>query len=150
MGRRDPYVVSATMRLVRSKDTTPEKVLRKALWSEGFRFRLHYKRLAGKPDIVFPSAQVAVFVDGDFWHGNQWRLRGLSSLEKQFEGSDNAPYWVRKIQGNVIRDSAATTKLEGEGWHVIRLWESELKKDLEACVKRVSETVSERKRIVQR
>ena len=145
MQRRDPYIVSKTMRRVRSRDTGPEKTLRKALWRRGLRYRLYDRKLPGNPDIVFSGCKVAVFVDGDFWHGNQWRLRGHSSLEEQFAESPNAPYWVRKINRNVIRDSNATTALEYDGWCVIRLWESDLKNDLESCVQRVSAAVSEGK-----
>lgn len=133
------------MRRVRSRDTGPEMTLRKALWRRGLRYRLYYRKLPGNPDIVFPGHKVAVFVDGDFWHGNQWRLRGHSSLEEQFAESPNAPYWVRKIKRNVIRDSNVTTALEYDGWCVIRLWESDLKKNLESCVQQVTAAVSEGK-----
>lgn len=144
MGRRDPSVVSAAMRKVRSQDTTPERVLRKALWSRGLRYRLHYRHLPGSPDIVFPSARVAVFVDGDFWHGNQWKLRGLRSLEEQFERSDNAEYWIPKIKRNMVRDTDAKVRLEYEGWQVVRLWESDLKSHLGECADRVANAVRER------
>ena len=135
------------MKQVRSRDTSPEKVLRKALWAQGLRYRLHAKRLPGNPDIVFPSARVAVFVDGDFWHGNQWRLRGLSSLEEQFRDSPNASYWVPKITRNMKRDADANHRLQDMGWGVVRCWESEIKSDLQSCVQRVVGDVRRRKNL---
>lgn len=149
MRRRDPYVVSATMRRVRSRDTGPETALRKALWSRGLRYRVHSKHLPGHPDIVFPGPRVVVFVDGDFWHGNQWRLRGLTSLEEQFRAAPHAAYWIPKIRRNMVRDGDATGRLEYDGWRVIRLWESDLKADFESCVNRVVDEVSSRKGTTQ-
>jgi DNA mismatch endonuclease (patch repair protein) len=133
------------MRRVRSLDTSPELQVRKALWARGLRYRLYAKNLPGKPDLVFRRERVAVFIDGDFWHGNQWRLRGLRSLEEQFHDVSNSEYWVRKISRNVIRDEDATARLEYDGWHVIRLWESDLKSDLAGCVERVARAVNERR-----
>lgn len=141
MGRRPEAVVSEVMRRVRARDTSPEKALRKALWARGLRYRLHCKRLPGNPDIVLSSRRVAVFVDGDFWHGNQWKLRGFPSLEAQFEGSTSAGYWVPKIRRNMERD-AVTDKCLGEmGWRVIRCWESDIRKDINSCVQRVVEAI---------
>jgi DNA mismatch endonuclease (patch repair protein) len=144
MGRRDANVVSASMRRVRSRDTGPELALRKALWKRGLRYRLYAKKLPGKPDIVFARARIAVFVDGDFWHGNQWQLRGLDRLEDQFEGNANADYWVPKIRRTMIRDSDNTARLEYDGWQVLRFWESEVAKDLESCVTRIALAVTKR------
>ncbi len=146
VGRRPAAVVSATMRQVRSRDTSPERLLRKALWAQGLRYRLHSKRLPGHPDIVFPSPRVAVFVDGDFWHGNQWRVRGLSRLEDQFDGTPNAEtYWVPKIRRNMERDAEANRRLKRMGWRVIRCWESEIKRDLNTCVRRIVRTLRRRR-----
>lgn len=145
MSPRDPAAVSASMRQVRSEGTSPERTLRKALWRRGLRYRLHYRRLPGKPDIVFPREKVAVFVDGDFWHGNQWRLRGLSSLEDQFKDSPKGDYWIPKIRRNMIRDADATRTLEYEGWHVIRIWESDIKRSLDSCVHQVSQAIQRRR-----
>jgi DNA mismatch endonuclease (patch repair protein) len=134
---RDPKVVSVTMRRVRGKDTAPEQAFRRALWARGLRFRLHRDDLPGKPDIVFPKPGLAIFVDGDFWHGNQWKLRGLDCLEAQFEQCDNRVYWIRKIQRNVARDGDVTLQLEYLGWKVLRFWESTLRENLDSCVAEV-------------
>ncbi len=141
---RDPEVVSRTMQRVRATDTGPEVSLRKALWKRGLRYRLYDRKLPGKPDIVFRSAKVAVFVDGDFWHGNQWRIRGLGSLEDQFEGSPRAEYWIPKIRRTMVRDADRTRELEYDGWRVIRFWESVLKDDLERCAEQVAQVVRKR------
>ena len=74
--QRDADEISAIMRRVRGRDTTPEMRLRRALWARGLRYSVAPTQLPGKPDIVFPGARLAVFVDGDYWHGNQWRRRG--------------------------------------------------------------------------
>lgn len=105
---------------------------------------MHSARLPGKPDIVFSRMRVAVFVDGDFWHGNQWRIRGLDSLEHQFVHSTNASYWIEKIRRNVARDHRATEELQASGWKVIRLWESQLRSDFVGCVDVIEGAVRER------
>lgn len=132
-GTRD---ISSIMRKVRSTDTVPEVALRDALIERG----LHLSdndgdRLPGKPDIVLPKDRLAIFVDGDFWHGGQWRKRKLVSLEAQFEKTPQKDYWVNKIRRNVNRDFGNTQMLLEAGWKVIRFWESQVKKDLDNCIR---------------
>ena len=91
--------------------------------------------------MVFPRSKIALFIDGDFWHGNQWRLRGLPSLEQQFTGCANREYWIRKITRNAERDRDNDAKLRALGWRVIRVWESEAKQDFEGCIQRIVEKV---------
>ena len=95
--RRPRQVVSKAMRAVKGKDTAPELALRKALWAHGFRYRLHKKSLPGKPDLVFASRRVTLFIDGDYWHGRQWKKRGFVSLEAQMSRVNNSEYWIKKI-----------------------------------------------------
>ena len=125
---------SEIMRHVRSKDTEPDMLFRKALWSHGFRYKLYDSALPGKPDLVLPSRKIIVFIDGDFWHGHQWRLRGLTSLDAQFTNVKDKKYWVNKISRNMDRDCQNATKLLSEGWTVVRFWESEIKTNLEKCI----------------
>lgn len=120
---RDPEVTSRIMAAVRSRDTKPEIALRSNLWRRGLRFRIHSK-LFGKPDIVFPSARLAVFVDGDFWHGNAWRIRGLASFDAQFENLNNGAFWRAKIEANIARDEHVNSVLSADGWMVYRVFES--------------------------
>lgn len=141
--KRDKAVVSKTMSAVKSANTAPEILLRKTLWRMGLRYRLHVKTLPGKPDIVFAKSKVAVFVDGDFWHGRQWRLRGFKSLAGQFDGVSNKPYWVGKITRNIARDRKVGSQLRKLGWRIVRIWESDLKKDVEKAGKRVRKQVAE-------
>lgn len=95
--------------------------------------------LPGRPDLVFPGPKVAVFSDGDFWHGRNWEAR----REKLSKGN-NPDYWIAKIQRNMERDRENTWRLEEMGWAVLRVWESEIHKDLPAVVKRVADLLRER------
>ena len=137
---RDPKITSRIMSAVRNRDTRPELVLRSALWRRGLRYRLRVK-LLGKPDIVFPSRKVAVFVDGDYWHGNAWRVRRLSSFEAQFDGMNNAEFWRSKITTNMERDSKVNEALSSSGWTVIRVFESQLVNDIEGVVGQIDAIV---------
>lgn len=140
--KRNPDVTSHIMSFVRSGDTEAELRLRRALFARGLRYRIHYGKLIGKPDIVFPRARLVVFVDGDFWHGNAWRLRGMSSFEEQFHFRSRPEWWEAKIRRNMERDREVNEQLEALGWRVVRLWESEVQKSLDACVKRVEEALA--------
>jgi DNA mismatch endonuclease (patch repair protein) len=122
---RDPRVTSRIMSAVRNRDTKPELALRAALWRSGLRYRVRTK-VKGKPDIVFTGPKVAVFVDGDFWHGNAWRVRGLPTFESQFERIANAQFWRDKITANMARDAEITRTLTAAGWQVYRVFESHL------------------------
>jgi DNA mismatch endonuclease, patch repair protein len=137
--------VSAIMRKVRSTNTSPEIALRAALEAKGLRLSASGKDLPGKPDIVLPDERIAIFVDGDFWHGGQWRRRKFASLEDQFKEAPSKDYWINKIRRNVDRDFNNTKRLLDEGWKVIRFWESRIRKDLDGCVLTVLEA-SKKKR----
>lgn len=119
--RRSATVTSGIMAAVRSQGSAAELAVRHRLWANGFRYRI-VSKLPGKPDLVFPRRRVAVFIDGDLWHGNSWRLRGLPSLEAQFP--TNTEWWVRKIAANVSRDAVVNRLLDEMGWTVMRFWES--------------------------
>jgi DNA (cytosine-5)-methyltransferase 1 len=111
--------------------------LRKALRAAGLRFRTCAANLPGKPDIVIHSKRLAIFIDGDFWHGGQWRRRRLVSLEDQFRQTESRSYWLRKIRRNMDRDCRATAALIENGWRVVRLWESEVLASVERCVEKI-------------
>ena len=132
--RRTKQQISDIMRRVKSRDTTPELAFRKALHARGVRYRLHVASLPGKPDIVIRRARLLIFIDGDFWHGNQWRRRGHDSLDAQFVASPRAEYWVGKIGRNVFRDRENTSRALAEGWRVLRFWESDIRARLDECV----------------
>ena len=129
------------MAKIKSSNTAPEVKLKEALAGLGLPIMENVKELPGKPDIVLPEYRIAIFVDGDYWHGNQWRTRGLTSLEEQFQNSPQKEYWVNKIERNQIRDSKVSYDLYDSGWVVIRLWESQIETDLETCVNRIIEQI---------
>lgn len=106
------------------RDTTPEMLLRRELWRRGFRYRLHGKHIAGKPDLVFGRDRVVIFCDGDFWHGREWTQR-----RKRLASGANANYWIAKIESNMARDKRISAQLQSEGWLVIRIWESAIAAD---------------------
>src|SRR5271165_378834 len=129
--------VSEVMGRIPARNTEPEAIFRKALRHAGIRsFRVCDDDLPGKPDIVIPGKRLAIFIDGDFWHGNQYRLRGFDSLDQQLFSIRNAAYWTAKISRNVERDFKNTAALLDEGWRVLRFWESEVYADLQSCISR--------------
>lgn len=127
---------SKASRIARSSSrkvgTKCELLLREELHKRGLSFDTNVEELPGKPDIVLRKEGIVCFCDGDFWHGRNLRQR----IEKLSEGS-NAVYWVAKIRGNVRRDRAVDRLLRYAGWRVIRLWESDIQKDLENSAEKV-------------
>jgi len=115
------------MAAVKNKDSKAELALRRELHRRGLRYRLHPPDLPGRPDLVMPRYRLVVFVDGDFWHGNAWRLRELTRFEDQFP--TNTEFWVAKIRRNMQRDAEVTAALRAAGWRVMRVWESEILAD---------------------
>lgn len=132
---RDPEITRKIMASIKSKNTRPELALRKELWHQGLRFRVNYSKLPGKPDIVFTKAKIAVFCDGDYWHGHNWALRGLKNLVEEL--SEYSEFWANKIRRNVERDAEVNGLLTEFGWSVIRIWESDIKKDALECANQV-------------
>lgn len=132
------------MSAIRSKNNKTETAFRKALHRRGFRYRKYLAELPGKPDIVFTKQKVAVFVDGDYWHGRVLREKGLDGLRQQMK-TPNRKYWVEKLQRNAARDDFVTATLEENGWLVLRFWESDIKNDLEPAVDEVATAVEQRR-----
>lgn len=122
VSKRDPAVTSRMMSAVRNKNSRAELALRHALHAGGLRYRLHCKDLPGRPDIAVKKYKLAIFVDGDFWHGNAHHVRGLSRLEDLFPS--RTEWWVAKIQRTARRDAEVTKRLRAGGWTVVRIWES--------------------------
>ena len=135
---RTPEITHKIMSAVKSKDTRPEVALRKELWRRGLRFRKNMKSLRGKPDIVFTRVKLVIFCDGDFWHGHNWAIRGYGSFEQEMERY--SPQWASKIRTNVTRDKSITAELSDAGWTVLRIWESDIKKDVKSCADQVEYT----------
>lgn len=108
------------MSRIRSKDTKPEMLVRKFLFSKGYRFRLHVKNLAGKPDIVLPKYRTVIFIHGCFWHGHE-------QCKYFVVPKTRTEWWLNKISKNTSNDLTAEQALSSEGWKVITIWECELK-----------------------
>lgn len=119
---------SRCMSQIKGKNTGPEMRLRKALWAVGLRYRLNYS-LPGKPDIVFPGKKLVVFVDGCFWHG----CPRHAVFPKK-----NREFWETKIKGNIARDLKVNAALNALGWRVFRIWEHEIKANLQSVVDRIT------------
>ncbi|MEW5852488.1 MAG: very short patch repair endonuclease [Myxococcota bacterium] len=123
---------SRIKRSVRSTETKAERTLVRALKAKGLAFETHCADLPGKPDIVFRTALLAVFCDGDFWHGRHW-----PSLQTRLRGRANPEYWVAKIAANRSRDRRVARTLRADGWSVVRVWETDVLKDPEGAVRAV-------------
>lgn len=121
---------SELMKKIKSTDTKPEIYLRKNLWALGYRYRLNVKGLPGKPDIVFRKKKLAIFIDGEFWHGYKWK-------EKKEKIRANRYYWIPKIERNIKRDLENNRKLRQNGWVVLRFWEHQINKNFESVIKKI-------------
>ena len=104
------------MQHIRSNNTKIEEILRKALWNKGYRYRKNFKDLPGKPDIVITKYKIAIFCDGEFFHGKDWEV-----LKQRLENSNNSEYWINKISKNMHHDDQVNKELMFMGWTVIRL-----------------------------
>lgn len=125
-----PEVRSGIMRKVRGKNTSPEVVLRKALWKINIRgYRIHPKNIPGNPDILFPRKKLVIFVDGCFWHGCPTCYRRPKSNEK---------YWDHKLIKNIARDRIVEEQLLKSGFRCIRIWEHEVKENVKAIVDKIN------------
>jgi DNA mismatch endonuclease (patch repair protein) len=120
-----PAQRSERMSRIRSTNTRPEVALRKALHRLGFRFRLHGRRLPGKPDIVLPKYHTAIFVHGCFWHRH-------AGCKVATTPKSNTEFWVGKFGRNTARDAIKQAQLEAEGWKVVVVWECDLKTEEKA------------------
>jgi len=132
---------SSTLARSRATDTVCERELRSALWELGLKFRKHDRSLPGRPDILFHRAKLAVFCDGDFWHGRGWRTR-----RRRLRRGANSSYWLAKIKANMDRDRRQTKLLRKLGWTVIRLWEREILRDPAGAARGVARLVRHRRK----
>ncbi len=126
------------MQAIKGKDTKIEVMLRQKLWEKGYRYRKNYKNLPGKPDIVFLKLKIAIFCDSEFWHGYNWE-------DKKKRLGTNREFWIKKIETNMERDKRVNEKLISDGWIVLRFWETEIKKNLDNCIKIIEEAIQQRK-----
>lgn len=139
---RTPAQRSQTMRQIRSKDTGPEMQVRRYLHGCGFRYRLHPKNLPGRPDVVLPAYRTVIFVHGCFWHGH-------AGCRYAKQPAQNHDFWQTKLGANVMRDQRKAHELLELGWHVITVWECELKQDAPATLARLQATLQAQRQAVK-
>jgi len=121
---------SELMRRVKNKNTNIEIILRKGLFKRGYRFRIK-NSVFGKPDIIFPSPKIAIFCDGDFWHGKNYKK----------DVKNYKTFWKEKILVNMKRDKKVNKKLKLEGWKVLRFWRTEILKDPDKCLNKIEKSL---------
>ena len=124
------------MQHIKSSNTKIEVLLRKALWKKGYRYRKNYKKLPGKPDIVLTKYKIAIFCDGEFFHGKDWEI-----LKPRLEKGNSSEYWVSKISKNRKHDDEINKELLFLGWTVIRFWGNDIKKNTDECIKVIEEII---------
>ncbi|MBR9854058.1 MAG: very short patch repair endonuclease [Algicola sp.] len=121
---------SKIMGKIRGKNTKPELMFRKALWQSGYRYRIDYKKLIGKPDIALKKYKTVIFIDGEYWHGYNWE-------ERKEKIKTNREFWIPKIERNIQRDHEVNQALKEKGFTVFRFWENEIRKNLDECLGQV-------------
>lgn len=130
---------SENMRRIKSENTSIEKILRKALWNKGIRYRKNCKDIIGKPDICIKKYKLAVFCDSEFFHGKYYMETG--KIPKT-----NREYWENKIKRNIKRDKEINNILKNKGWTVLRFWGNEIKKETDKCVEKILNAIKEKKK----
>lgn len=122
------------MSKVRIKNGKAETILAKKIWHKGYRYRRNYKKLPGSPDVSILRYRVAVFVDGEFWHGENWE-------ERKAKLKHNREYWIEKIEENMARDKRVDAQLQELGWIPIHFWEKQVLKNTDECVNTILELI---------
>lgn len=122
------------MQAIRSSNTKAEILLAKALFSKGYRYRKNNKSVFGTPDLTFKKIKLAIFVDGEFWHGKDWENR-KNKIET------NKEYWIKKIESNIKRDIKVNDILLNQNWTVLRFWAKDIEKKLDYCVSKIENVI---------
>jgi DNA mismatch endonuclease Vsr len=143
MDNHSPAQRRKNMQAVKSKGSVIEKMMAKALWNAGLRYRKNLSSVTGKPDFAFIGAKIAVFCDSEFFHGRNWET-------KKYEIKSNRDFWFQKIENNIKRDIFVNKQLAADGWIVLRFWESDIKNNTETCVETVISALKTRKSIYEK
>ncbi len=138
MDRLTPEQRHKNMSNIKSKDTSIELLLRKALWKKGIRYRKNYKKIPGTPDIAITQYKIAIFCDSEFFHGKDWEV-----LRPKLEKGSNPDFWIKKIGKNIEHDNEINKELNFLGWTVIRFWGNDIKKKTDECIKVIEEVIFE-------
>lgn len=131
-----PEQRSKVMSRIRGTNTKDEVRLAKALWHIGLRYRKNNKKVFGSPDLTFTTLKIAIFVDGEFFHGKDWATKSKPKT--------NSEYWIKKIERNMQRDHEVNAYLESHNWKVLRFWSNDIKKNLGSCITEILNTVNYR------
>lgn len=127
------------MQSIKSKNTKIEIALGKALWHKGYRYRKNNKTIIGTPDFTFKKLKIAIFCDGEFWHGKDWE-------KKKRKLGTNIEFWQNKIERNIQRDIDVNNKLKQDGWIVLRFWGEQIKSDLPQCIRVIEQAIENAKK----
>ncbi|HLA55453.1 MAG TPA: very short patch repair endonuclease [Flavobacterium sp.] len=123
---------SKLMGKIRGKDTKEEILLAKTLWKFGYRYRKNNRKIKGTPDISFKKHKLAIFIDGEFWHGYNW-------AEKKVKIKSNIEFWHKKIERNIERDIEVNNYLTKQGWTVLRFWSTQVRKNLPDVINQIEQ-----------
>ena len=132
-----PEKRSKLMSAIRSTNTKDEVRLAKALWALGYRYRKNNKTVFGKPDFTFKKIKLAIFVDGEFFHGKNWDI-------DRNRIKTNSEFWIKKIERNIQRDIEVNAYLESQNWKILRFWSNDIKKNLDSCILEIQNAIAER------
>ncbi len=127
------------MQAVKCSGSKIEVILAKELWALGYRYRKNDKTVYGKPDLVMKKYWIAIFVDGEFWHGKDWKKR-------KYDHKTNQDFWFKKIERNIERDKEVNSQLRKNGWKVLRFWGKDISKNLRNCTNKIILTINEAQR----
>ena len=128
--------ISKRMRAVKSKDSKAELLLRKTLWHAGYRYRKHFAKLPGTPDVALIKYKIVIFCDGDFWHGRNWEQR-------KSDFKSNQEFWIQKIERNMRRDEEKDSQLRALGWLPLHFWEKDILKKPMDCIGLLEQAILE-------
>jgi DNA mismatch endonuclease (patch repair protein) len=140
---RTKEITYKIMSAIKSKDTRPEVFFRKALWKWGIRYRKNVK-MFGRPDIAIKKYKLVIFIDGDFWHGNNWKIRKLPSLEAELKKYSD--YWKNKILKNIERDIKVNEYYKALDWTILRFWQSDIDTNLNECIIKTLNSINEKRK----
>lgn len=126
------------MQANKSTGTKPEILLAKTLFARGHRYRKNNKTVFGNPDLTFKGIKLAIFVDGEFWHGKDWSIR-------KYDHKTNKDFWIKKIERNIERDKEVNDKLKRQGWTILRFWSKQIEENLLSCVLKIENVIKELK-----
>ena len=132
-----PEQRSKLMSAIRSTNTKDEVRLAKALWALGYRYRRNNKTVFGKPDFTFKKIKLAIFVDGEFFHGKNWDI-------DRNRIKTNSEFWIKKIERNMQRDIEVNAYLQSQNWKILRFWSNDIKKNLDSCILEIQNAINER------